>query len=101
MLNILLITLILVYIIDISGAIEQLVEPTLAKIIKAKRVRLKKPFSCSRCMSFWIGLLYILITWQISIPMIAYVCLMSFLTPFFNNVLSLIMELLMRLTNII
>lgn len=43
MMDLLLVTLIIVYIIDISGAIEDLVEPALAKIFHKSKVRLKKP----------------------------------------------------------
>lgn len=100
MMDLLLITLIIVYIIDISGAIEDLVEPALAKIFHKSKVRLKKPWSCSRCMTFWLGLIYLLITWNITIPYIFYVCMLSMLTPFFNNVLCLLLEALNKLTDI-
>lgn len=98
--NLFLLTLIIVYIIDISGAIEDLVEPLLGKIFKNPRVKLKKPWSCSRCMAFWLGLIYLLITWNITLPYIAYVCFLSMLTPFFNNVLCLLLETLNKLTDI-
>lgn len=100
MIDLLLITLIIVYIIDISGAIEDLVEPMLAKIFHKQKVRLKKPFSCSKCMSFWVGLFYLVVTWDITIPYIFYVCMLSMLTPFFNNVLCLLLETLNKLTDI-
>lgn len=100
LIDLLLVTLIIVYIIDISGAIEDLVEPLLGKIFHKSKVKLKKPWSCSRCMTFWIGLLYLLITWNITIPYIFYVCMLSMLTPFFNNVMALLLEALNKLTDI-
>lgn len=100
LINLLLITLIIVYIIDISGAIEDLVEPLLGKIFKKTKVKLKKPWSCSRCMTFWLGLFYILIMSHFTLPYIFYVCMLSMLTPFFNNVLTLLLEALIKLTDI-
>lgn len=101
LIDLLLICLICVYITDISGALEDLVEPMLAKLLKAPKVKLRKPFNCSRCQTFWLGLLYLLITWHITFPYIAYVCLLSMLAPLFNNILCMIMELLIKLTNMI
>lgn len=100
LIDLLLVTLIIVYIIDISGAIEDLVEPLLAKLFHKSKVRLKKPWSCSKCMTFWIGLIYLLITMSFTIPYIFYVCMLSMLTPFFNNVLTLLLEALIKLTDI-
>lgn len=100
LIDLLLVTLIIVYIIDISGAIEDLVEPLLAKLFHKSKVRLKKPWSCSKCMTFWIGLIYLLITMNFTIPYIFYVCMLSMLTPFFNNVLTLLLEALIKLTDI-
>lgn len=100
MINLLLLTLIIVYIIDISGAIEDLVEPILRKWFKNPMAKLKKPWSCSRCMTFWLGLLYLIVTWNITFPYIAYVCLLSMVTPFFNNLLCLVLETLNKLTDI-
>ena len=100
LIDLLLVTLIIVYIIDISGAIEDLVEPLLAKLFHKSKVRLKKPWSCSKCMTFWIGLIYLLINMNFTIPYIFYVCMLSMLTPFFNNVLTLLLEALIKLTDI-
>jgi hypothetical protein len=50
-------------------------------------------------MTLWIGLLYVLIFCHITIPIIGYVFLLSFLTPVFNNMLITIYEWLLKLTN--
>ena len=97
--DILLISLICVYITDISGAIEDFVEPMLAKLFKRPKVKLKKPWSCSRCQTFWLGLIYLAITCNFTLPYIAYVCLLSMLAPIFNNILCMVMEALVKLTN--
>ena len=97
--NLLILTMIIVYVIDLSGFIQDGVEPMLAKLFHQRQVRLKKPWSCSRCMTLWIGLLYVLIFCHITIPIIGYVFLLSFLTPVFNNMLITIYEWLLKLTN--
>lgn len=100
-LHLLIIQLIIVFVIDLSGFIEDGIEPALARIIKKKKVKLKKPFSCSLCMTTWIGLIYILIYGCFNIPMIGYVLLLAYLTPIANNLLIMIKEALTKITNII
>ena len=100
-LNLLVIQLIIVFIIDLSGFIEDGIEPMLGKIFKKSKVRLKKPWSCSLCLTTWIGLIYILIKGCFTIPMIGYVFLLAFLTPIANNLLIMVREALIKITNII
>ena len=99
--NLLIIQLIIVFVIDISGFIDEGIEPALAKILKQKKVKLKKPFSCSLCMTTWIGLIYILIYGSFTIPMIGYVFLLAYLTPIAYNFLLMVMEALTKITNLI
>lgn len=56
-LELLLITTIICFIIDISGIIESM-EWWLSKWLKVN-CKIPKPFSCSLCMSFWIGIIWI------------------------------------------
>lgn len=97
--NLLIISLIIVYVIDLSGFIQDGVEPLLARIFHVHQVRLKKPWSCSKCMTLWIGLLYVMIFCHITIPIIGYVFFLSFMTPVLNNTLIAIYEWLLKLTN--
>lgn len=83
--NILMITFICVYIIDLSGAIDEL-EDIIGKWLKCK-IKIPKPFSCSLCSSWWLGLLYIIIMGKFTILNIAFVAFLSFLTPNIYNIL--------------
>lgn len=83
--NILMITFICVYIIDLSGIIDEL-EDMIGKWLKCK-IKIPKPFSCSLCSSWWLGLLYIIIMGKFTILNIAFVAFLSFLTPNIYNVL--------------
>lgn len=99
--NLLIIQLIIVFVIDISGFIDEGIEPALANILKQKKVKLKKPFSCSLCMTTWIGLIYILIYGSFTITMIGYVFLLAYLTPIAYNFLLMVREALTKITNLI
>lgn len=97
--NMFIIALTVVYVIDLSGFIQEAVEPFLARMFKMHQVRLKKPWGCSRCMTLWTTLLYIAITGHFTIPTIGFCFLLSFLTPFFNNIMIALMDWLLNLTN--
>lgn len=83
--NILMLTFICVYIIDLSGVIDEL-EDIIGKWLKCK-IKIPKPFSCSLCFSWWLGLLYIIIMGKFTILNIAFVAFLSFLTPNIYNIL--------------
>lgn len=94
--DILIVQAIIVFIIDLSGAVEDMVEPFLAKVFKQPSVRLKKPFSCSLCTTFWLGLLYIAIYGHFTLPYIAYVCLLAWMTPVTKDILILLREFILK-----
>lgn len=98
MIDLLLIAAIWVFILDISGAWEELTSRisrwlTSGKINKPFRL---KPLSCSLCMTFWSGLLYIALKECFTIPMAAYVCLLAFLTPRIKDMLLVLDALLAK-----
>ena len=95
--DILLITIIIVYIIDLSGIITS-IEQSLSKWLKGT-VKIKKPFSCSFCLSWWLGLLYLIITNNLTLLLICYVAMLSFLTPIINDIIILIRDLLRKMIN--
>lgn len=104
MLDLLIITAIIVFIIDLSGIVLILKKKLWKKlygIIPFKEDWSLKPFDCSLCMTFWIGLLYLIIIGSFTIPYIGYVCLLSFLTPIIQEILLMIKDLLIRLIRIL
>ena len=79
-LNLFLITFIIVFIVDVSGAVDSLKSGIKWVITKGKMSNYNyrlKPFDCSTCQTFWIGLIYLLCTSNFTIPYIACVCLLS------------------------
>lgn len=105
MLNLFLLTCIIVFIIDISGFVDEIVKRIYDKYIKVGDYHTLlpklKPFTCSLCSTFWIGLIYLLITSQFNILMIGYVCLLAFLTPIIGDIFILVKDALNKIINLI
>ena len=100
--ELILIQLIIVYIIDLSGAVESFKLFISKYLTKNKIVTTNfsiKPFDCSLCSTWWIGLIYLLICHSFTIPYIALVALLSYLTPLSSSILLLIKDLAIFLIN--
>lgn len=103
-LNLLLIAVIVVIIIDISGIIEDIkcrISKILTKGKIAKTDYRLKPFDCSFCMNFWVGLIFIILIGQFSILLLAYILLLSVLTPVIKETILLIKDTILKIINII
>lgn len=88
--NILLITVIVVFIVDLSGIV-----PTFRdwfnRVTRREEDARIRPFDCSMCMTFWAGLIYVILSGP-SIPAVATVCLCAWLAQFVADVLFTIRE---------
>lgn len=97
--DILLIAAIYCFILDFSGAWGEITS-SISAWLTSGRIRKPitiKPFSCSLCMTFWTGILYLLLSGSFTIPNLAYVCLVAGLTPRINDAIITIDELLAKL----
>ena len=56
-----------------------------------------KPFSCSLCMTFWTGLVYLIVQHSVTLPLLAWVCLCSMLTPRIADLLNTFSDLLAKI----
>lgn len=93
-LNLFILTVIICFIVDISGIIEQL-KRWLFKIAypeKPYRPYSLKPFDCSLCMTWWAGLVYITIYGCFDLPHIALVVLMAYLSERVKNAMELVSD---------
>lgn len=97
LINLLIISMMIVYVLDLSGFVDDGIQPFFKKHFKGQLKT--KPFLCSMCMTHHIGLIYILIIGKFSIAMWGYVCLLSFLTPVWYNILIGLKEWLLKITN--
>lgn len=102
--NILLIAVICVCIIDISGFVNSM-KSALSKLLTKGKLSNSnyslKPFDCSLCMTFWIGLIYLIICNSISILNIAVLLLIAVSTPIINDIIRLIQDLIIKLIQVI
>lgn len=89
-LDLFLITTIICFIIDISGIIES-IEWWLSKWLKVT-CKIPKPFSCSLCMTFWMGLIWISI-FDFTLLNFVYVCLFATLSENISNFIIIIKQL--------
>lgn len=93
-LNLFLITVITVIIIDISGFVPN-IEQYIAKWLKAKNVHIHL-IECSFCVNWWLSLIYIIFTNNLTIANIAYILFLSTLTPVINTIIITIREKLIE-----
>jgi hypothetical protein len=99
MLDLFFIAVVVVVIIDLSGFIDS-VKSGLKRW--ATRGRMSdpnytlKPIDCSFCMTFWTGLVYLLVT-GITLWSVVWLLLLCFFTPVIKDVLLLVRDLITRL----
>lgn len=93
-LELLLITTIICFIIDISGIIES-IEWWFSKWLN-RQCKIPKPFSCSLCMTFWIGLFYMAFI-DFSLLNLLFVCLVAMMSEEITQILLTIKYLIHRL----
>lgn len=101
--NLFLISIIVVCIIDISGFVESLksaLSKLLTKHIKSSSYSLK-PIDCSICMTWWCGLIYLIIYHQLTLLNITILLLIAVSTPIINDTIRLIQDLITKIINII
>jgi hypothetical protein len=82
--NLLLIAVIIVNLIDLSGFIDE-IEKGLSKWLHIN-AHIPKPFSCSYCLTHWVGLIYLIASGQITLANYAILLVICFLTPEINDI---------------
>ena len=95
--DLLMVAVITIYIVDLSGFTE-----TLLKVIsayKGRKITELKPFSCSLCMVWWVCLAFLLMSAKLSLPMVAFIALLSFLSAPIGQFLVFLREGLNKVIN--
>lgn len=90
-LDILMISIITCFVIDISGIIES-IESILGKWLGGK-AKIPKPFSCTLCSTFWIGLIYVICV-DCTLLNVLLVCVVSALTEPISKCILIVRELI-------
>lgn len=92
-----LITAILVFGIDMSGFISE-VENYLTVLMKSPiPLSIPKPFSCSKCAVFWVGLIYLLVVGKLSLLSVFVLSMFSLSTPIYLHLMSSAFEFVQKL----
>lgn len=99
--NLLIIQFLLVFILDYSGAVDELFTPLVKRLTGAKIGHLGKPWSCSTCMTVWLGMFYLLCVRHFTFPYLAALAALAALTPVTLSVINLVRDLLEALITFI
>lgn len=100
MLDLFLIAVIVVIIIDISGvtlSIKSGIKRLLTKGMMSDPNYSLKPIDCSFCMTFWTGLLWLVVTHTLTLWMLTYLLLLCVMTPVIRDVIILVRELFIKI----
>lgn len=89
--ELLVIAAVICFIVDFSGFIQEM-EGIIAKWMKMPFIHIPKPFSCSLCMTFWCGLLYIAICGAFTVLNIGYVVLLAAMAGNISKLMFLIKD---------
>lgn len=97
--DILLLAAIIVFVVDLSG-FTQTWKKWLGKWLGVQ-IGSVPPFDCSLCMTFWVGVSYMLAAGCFSIPMLAYVAGLAYCSTLIAEILTALRELLAALVRLI
>lgn len=98
MLEVLVISAIISFIVDISGVIDSIKYAIWRWAFDGEREYKDfnlKPFDCSLCMTFWVGLIYIIIT-GFSIWLLLWVCFCALISNVLGDIMLMIKDLLIK-----
>ena len=103
-LTLFLITVIVVNLIDLSGFIHTLKHWIWKWVWKNKRPYQEfdfRPFECSYCMTHWVGLIYLLISKQWTLPTYTVLLLLCFITPIIKDIILTTKDILQKIIDTI
>jgi len=98
--NLLLIQVIVVFIVDISGAVDSLksgIKWILTKGNMNSSDYTLKPIDCSLCMTFWSGLAYLLITNNFALVYLAILCVMAAFSGIVKSAILLVEDSIVKI----
>lgn len=92
--ELLLLTITIVYIIDLSGFVSEMKIRVCRLIFRRKDYQpfSLKPFDCSLCVTWWVGIIYLYMHHSISLQNIAYLAMLSFHADLIKEMIMLIKD---------
>lgn len=104
LIDLFLIALIVVFIVDISGAIDSLKSGIKWIITKGKMNNSDyqlKPFDCSLCTTFWVCLIYLIVMGEFTLPHIAFTCLLAAFTGLIKSAILVVEDVITKIIQVI
>ena len=95
--ELILVALITIYVVDLSGFTDTWLK--FLSAYKGRKITELKPFSCSLCMVWWMCLAYLVITSQLTLSLVAFTALLSFLSIPMGQILVLLREVMLHIIN--
>ena len=95
--ELILVALITIYVVDLSGFTDTWLK--FLSAYKGRKITELKPFSCSLCMVWWVCLAYLVITSQLTLSLVAFTALLSFLSIPMGQILVLLREVMLHIIN--
>lgn len=97
--DLILVAVVTIYIVDLSGFTD-----TWLKVLShytGRKITELKPFSCSLCMVWWVGIAFLLVSRKWSLPMLVVVSMLSFLSVPIGQFLLFVRQAILKLVNIL
>lgn len=93
-----LVALVTIFIVDLSGFTESW-RTFLARLLHVKALKPLPPFDCGLCMTWWTCIIFTICRGTFSIPMLAFIALLSYLSIPLGMLLIFIKEGIISLLN--
>lgn len=105
LLNLLLLTVIVCFVIDISGIVNSIKRLYLKKMFKLTNPDISvltwKPFDCSLCMTWWTGIIYLLCVGEFTLVNFAFVAGLAALSSEISEFIRLIKDIISKIESLI
>ena len=95
--ELILVALITIYVVDLSGFTDTWLK--FLSAYKGRKITELKPFSCSLCMVWWVCLTYLVTTSQLTLSLVAFTALLSFLSIPMGQILVMLREVILYIIN--
>ena len=95
--ELILVAMITIYVVDLSGFTDTWLK--FLSAYKGRKITELKPFSCSLCMVWWVCLPYLVTTSQLTLSLLAFTALLSFLSIPMGQILVMLREVILHIIN--
>lgn len=95
--ELILVAMITIYVVDLSGFTDTWLK--FLSAYKGRKIQELKPFSCSLCMVWWMCLAFLLMSAKLTLPLVAFSALLSFLSIPLGQILVLLREVMLHVIN--